>query len=351
MFFHEGRRLDPLDVERSTPLWFFTRWVTHFCAPSFVFLVGVSAWLQRERGKRHLRRFLLTRGAWLLVLEATVMTFVWQGWQPTALILQVLAAIGAGMVVLGLVLPAPRALVLALAVVVLVGHGLFDGYQAERLGAWAPAWRLLHAGGSFSFGPIELHVAYPVLPWIAVLLLGFALGPALREARAARLLGAAMLLLFVLLRQLDGFGDPKRWSVHARGWQTVGDFVDVEKYPPSLLFVLMTLGPVLLVLPSFGRLPRAMQHLVLPFGRAPLFAYVTHLAFVHVLVAATAAAAGAPWSAFVNPLSAPSADNRWGVSLLACYAVWFAVVVALFPAVRGFARLKARSRSPWLSYL
>ncbi|RYE92499.1 MAG: DUF1624 domain-containing protein [Myxococcales bacterium] len=356
-FVHVGRHRGALDLATTTPALFATRWVTHVCAPTFVFLAGVSAWLQRARGKPGLPRFLATRGLWLIVLEATVLTAGWQFWRPRLLFLQVMWAIGVAMLALAGLCRLPARVVLAVGAVIVAGHNLLDPVGPAHLGPLGPLWTALHEGGVLVAEPVRVRVAYPVLPWVGVMALGFGAGPVfaldapLRRRWLTRA-GVLAVVAFVLLRALDAYGDPGHWQRHETPWKTLGDLVDVQKYPPSLLYVLMTLGPALLALPWLERARGPVAGVLVSFGRVPLFVYVAHIFVAHALAVLIAWAMGVPVAANVNALYAPTAaSDAWGLSLPATYAVWALVVGLLVAPARWFAGLKARRRDWWLGYL
>lgn len=358
-FFHSGHGHDPLDLDVTHPALFFTRWVTHFCAPTFVFLAGVSAWLQAARGKTGwpLSRFLLTRGLWLLVLEGTVVAIGWEFWHPLVLVLQVIWAIGLSMMVLGLLCWLPVNAVLAIGILILVGHNLLDPITRAQLGSLGNVWRAVHEGGALSGAPVRTVIAYPVLPWIGILCFGYGFGRVFLLETAARQrtlhrVGWGMIAAFLALRGLDWYGDPGHWHAHDVAWKTAGDFLDVKKYPPSLQYVLMTLGPVLALLPWLERARGPVADFFLAFGRAPLFAYVLHIYLAHGLSLLLGVAEGHPVATYVNPLfeHVPDAEN-WGLALPGTYAAWAVVVALLYLPTRWFAGIKARRKDWWLSYL
>ncbi|CAN5228434.1 DUF1624 domain-containing protein [soil metagenome] len=358
-YWHHSGQTDPLDLATTNPWLFLTRLITHFCAPTFVFLAGVSAYLQYERGKTgwDLSRFLLTRGLWLILLELTVVNVAWQFWGYSIVFLQVIWAIGVSMVVLAGACRLPVKVVLALGVAIIVGHNALDGITPETFGPFAPVWMFLHQAGATPVGGIPVLFAYPVLPWIGVMMFGFGFGrvfslPEARRRRVLTVVGLSMIAAFLILRGLQIYGDPGTWQVQDALWKTVGDFVDVQKYPPSLDYVLMTLGPVFVLIPWLERVRGPVAAFLLPFGRAPLFAYVPHIYIAHALALVCAVAMGFPMSALVNPFFAPNdATRAWGLPLLGVYGVWLLVLALLYLPVRWFAGVKARRRDWWLGYL
>ena len=358
-YFHASGQFDPMNLSVTNPILFATRFVTHFCAPTFVFLAGVSIWLQVARGKTawSLSRFLLTRGLWLILLELTVIGFAWQFWGYSMVFLQVIWAIGASMIVMAALVWLPVNVLLALGVIILFGHNLLDPVTPTSLGAFGPEWMALHVQGVQPIAGMPVLFAYPVLPWLGIMLFGYGFGrvfqmPEARRRRTLTTVGLAMIAGFVILRALQIYGDPGPWQVQDAVWKTVGDFVDVRKYPPSLLYVLMTLGPVLVLLPWLERVRGPVAAFLLPFGRAPLFAYVLHIYLAHGLLMLIGTALNWPLSAFINPFFDPQPEMKgWGLSLLATYGVWALVVAILYLPTRWFAGLKARRRDWWLGYL
>ena len=262
-YFHSGAfTFSPLDPERTTAALYATRWITHLCAPTFVFLAGVAAFLQAAKGKQtpHLSRFLLMRGLWLVALELTVVSFGWSFAMPYPLFLQVIWAIGCSMVALAGLVWLPRVAVLVVGIAIVAGHNLLDPLTPDQFGAFAVAWKFLHEGGRLFVGDTPIgFVSYPVLPWIGVIALGYGLGavflePAQKRDRTLLLLGAAMIALFILLRGFNLYGDPGPWTAREDVVRSAMAFLNVAKYPPSLMYVLATLGLGFLLIPLLARL-------------------------------------------------------------------------------------------------
>ena len=364
-YFHWGavHGLDPLDLKTTTFAIFFTRWITHFCAPVFVFLAGTGAFLSTTRGKskRTLSWFLVTRGAWLILLELTFIQ--WAGWN-FAIDLHhyggaVIWAIGWSMIVLATVIHLPQWAITAFGLALIVGHNALDGLKPDDWGSLGWLWRVLHAGGPIEFAPgYFLFIAYPLVPWIGVMAVGYSFGTILRRDRAARrrwLLrtGIVVTLAFVVLRFTNLYGDPRPWTPQARAEFTLLSFVDCVKYPPSLCYLLMTLGPGLIALSLLDRpeTPRGLRPL-LAFGRVPMFYYLLHLPLIHGLAVLVETirfgdapwATGAPWAQGVK--IPPDA----GVSLVWTYLATLLALALLYPVCRWFADLKRRRREAWLSY-
>ena len=353
----------PTNLGTTTVALFFTRWVTHFCAPTFFLLTGTGAWLaRRRRSTSDLSRFLVTRGLWLILLELTVARFLWQfNVDYRVTMLTVLWALGWAMVVLGALVHLPVRVTGAIGVLMIVTHNLLDRVQAAALGALAPLWSVLHAPGFVVPGPEHaVFTAYPLIPWIGVTAAGYALGalwelPAERRRTILLRLGLGCIAAFLVLRGFNIHGDPIPWKVQPTAAMTVVSFLNLNKYPPSLLFLLMTLGPVLLVLRALdGWMPRWLRpaHII---GKVPMFYYLMHVLVLHlVAVAAYLARFGTARPAIESPTLDRFPMTQvpgWPASLPVVYLVWIGVVVALYPMCRWYAALKQRSDNPWLSYL
>ena len=358
--YFSSARFDPLDLTRTTPALYFTRWITHFCAPVFVFLAGTGAYLSRCRGRstRDLSRFLWTRGLWLVIVEVTLVSFGWS-FDPGlhTVVLQVIWAIGWSMAALSLLVRLPAGVVGGFGIVVCAGHNLLDPIRPERFGAEAWIWNVLHVS---SWSPIAspgghaFMVVYPLVPWIGVMAAGYAFGSvyawdAARRRRFLIRLGLGMSALFVALRWTNLYGDPHRWSVQKNAIFTVMSFLNCEKYPPSLLFLLVTLGPAIALLTFLERPAGALAPKVAVFGRVPFFYYVIHIPLIHAAGVAALLARYGPAIFRYGPGNLPPEDVGFGLPVV--YAVWIAVIVLLYFPCRWFAALKARRRDPWLSYL
>ncbi|MEO5815277.1 MAG: heparan-alpha-glucosaminide N-acetyltransferase domain-containing protein [Gemmatimonadaceae bacterium] len=353
----------PTNLATTTVALFFTRWVTHFCAPTFFLLTGTSAYLaRRRRTVAGLSRFLVTRGLWLILLELTVIRFLWQfNLDYRLTLIDVIWALGWAMIVLGLLVRLPLRAIAAIGLVMIATHNLFDGVLATTFGALAPLWSLLHVPGFIVPGPSHvLFSAYPLIPWVGVTAVGYALGalwdlPADRRRALLLRMGVGCIALFLVLRGFNVYGDPGPWTVQARGSMTLVSFLNLNKYPPSLLFLLMTLGPVLLALRALDwRAPSSLRAAQV-IGKVPFFYYLMHVLVLHV------AAAGVMLARYgtIGPaLESPTVDRfpmtqppGWPVSLPVVYLIWIAVVLVLYPLCVRYADVKRRSSNPWLSYL
>jgi uncharacterized membrane protein len=358
---HPG--VNPTDPVRAGVALFLTRWVTHFCAPVFFLLAGTGAFLAlRRRSKAELSRFLLARGAWLLFLDLVVVRcFGLQfNLDYRVTILLVLWALGWAMIVLAGLVRLPVWAVTLFGAVMVAVHNAFDSVPPAAFGALGPLWSILHQQGVLFATPrVTVLVGYPLVPWVGVTALGFGLGqvflwPAERRRAFLLRVGLALTAAFVALRALNLYGDPNRWSIQASPLSTVLSFLRTTKYPPSLLFLLMTLGPALLLLGALDRGTPALLRPALVFGRVPLFYYVVHMPLIHLVAIAVCLAryGDAHWM-FESPridLFPFTSPPGWGFDLPVVYLVWVAVVLALYPLCRWFSEVKRRSDATWLSY-
>ena len=361
-FSREAMLFDPSDLTRTSAPIFLTRWITHFCAPVFFFLAGTGAFLSTSRGKTQpeLARFLLTRGLWLIILELTLVQFGWTfhvGFHQVALM--VIWALGWSMIALAALIFLPPWAIAAFGLAMIAGHNLLDGLRADAFGSFGGLWKILHVQDGFAIAPgYSVFVVYPLIPWIGVMACGYALGGILRWERAERRrillwIGGAETLAFILIRASNLYGDPGKWTVQKDALFTVLSFLNCTKYPPSLLFLLMTLGPALIALALFDREAGRFAKPILVIGRVPLFFYLLHLPLIHGMAVVFAylryGYAGALWNgpAWGDPAQYPPA---YGYGLPGVYGFWLLAVVLLYPLCRWWANLKQRRRDAWLSY-
>lgn len=355
--FFTAVRYDPLDLTQTSPALFLTRWITHFCAPVFVFLAGTGAYLGALRGKskRELSWFLLSRGLWLVLLEVTIVRFGWTfDLNYHFVFVQVIWAIGWSMVVLSALVFLPTWAVTAFGVVMILVHNAFDGVKPEAFGRESWLWTILHVQAPLHPAPgYDFFVAYPLVPWLGVMAAGYGFGAlyrleAPRRVAILRSLGAGMILAFVLLRFSNLYGDPRGWTPQKSPVYRLLSFLDCQKYPPSLLYLLMTLGPAILALSLLERPAKGLGRILVVYGRVPLFYYVLHIYLIHTMAGVYALSKYGSAAQNFNPLNLPA---DFGFGLPGVYAVWIVAVVSLYPACAWFARLKSRRRDAWLSYL
>jgi len=366
-FSRDAMLFSPTDLARTTPALFLTRWITHFCAPVFMLTAGMGAflWWQRHRTRKQLSEFLLTRGLWLLLLELTVMrvAYYFSFSLQYPIFLLVLWSLGGSMMALAALAWLPSRWLAVLSIAVLALHNCLDGVRASQFGSLAPVWNVFHQPGAFRAAGRLVFVGYPLAPWIALIAAGFCLGklflldPAVRR-RILLLMGAGLTLAFVILRAANVYGDPAPWSTQETAAYTLFSFLNCTKYPPSLAFLLMTLGPSLLVLAYFDGAPLRATNPLLVLGRLPLFFFVLHFYAAHAAAALMAwlryghAAFG---FLFVPMPSMGGPSERFpagfGYDLWVVYIAWVLIVAGLYPLCRWFAGVKSRRRDWWLSYL
>lgn len=354
----------PTDLATTTPALFFTRWITHFCAPVFVFLAGTSAYLRGTKYASPLQTawFLFTRGIWLILVEIVIVNFGWTfDVTYSVLILQVIWAIGISMIILAGLIFLPLPIVTAIGVMLVFGHNLLDPIRVHGIGFIDYLWYILHQPQLVTSNGRLISIFYPVLPWAGLMALGYGFGalfrndvPQMRRTSLLLASGIGATLLFILLRQFNLYGEPVPRQILDSSTFTLVSFLNTTKYPPSLHFLLMTMGPALicLALIEYAR-PRATNALVV-FGRVPFFFYIAHIYLIHALATVTLAFTGWDWREYI--LSAPRFQSGrlsdFGFGLEAVYAIWGIVVVMLYPLCRWYQ--KVRQNNPgkwWLSYL
>lgn len=368
-FFLVNTQGDPMVDAEIAPSIFITRWITHFCAPVFTVLAGTSAGLMTARkSPAALGRFLLTRGLWLVFIEVTListaLTFQPQG-SPrfdgrTVLILQTIWAIGVSMIALSFFQRLGRRTCFLIGIAIVAGHNLLDYvWPATRIREAAPIWAALHSQMSVTLGPFFVINVYPILPWIGVMLVGFGSSsvferPADRRNALLRRAGLGMTAAFVLLRALDVYGDPNHWQSQSGGLgATVMDFLNTTKYPPSLMFTLMTLGPAAVLCSYADHITRGplayFKDVLAMFGRVPFAFYVAHFYLLHTLAVALGVLQGFAASDMCAHFN--WFPEGYGLPLWAVYGLWALVVAILYLPCRWVAGVKRRRRDWWLSYV
>lgn len=355
-FFHNGS--NPLDLSHTTGALFFTRWITHYCAPVFIFLSGMSAYLYASRPGRSLKqtsRFLLSRGVWLMF---TAFTIVYAGWTffltPYEVIIEVFFVIGASMMILSFLIYLPRWLIAVLSLSVIFLHNLLDGWTVADFSYFAPVWMVLHQKGGFTLNQIHFFVIYPLIPWFAVMAAGYALAPVLNFPEKKRCqiffsLGVICTFLFIVLRWLNGYGDSQPWAMQKEFAFTIMSFLNCTKYPPSLLYLLMTLGPALIALSLFKEnyAQFSICKKVMVFGSTPFFFYMLHVPLIQALSLLMAYVYGG--AQMVQ--QAISDRHVIGYDLPVVYAVWFLVLIVLYYPCLYLSQIKSRHRYWLLSYI
>lgn len=368
-FFHSSAiSFNPTDLTKTSPILFLTRWITHFCMPVFMFMSGTGAFLWWQRGghtRRQLAHFLWTRGIWFVFLELTVMQFAYDFNLPSRflILLLVLWIFGICMLAMSPLVLLPIRWLLVFGLLVIATHDALNGIDASRFGAFAPLWNLIHQPGVFVLGGKSILSPYTIVPWIAVMTLGFCFGellqgdPATRQ-RISRTIGLSAVAAFVVLRTINRYGNPAPWSVQKSSIFTALSFLNCTKYPASLDFLLMTLGPALLVFAWFDRHPPKITNPLVIFGRVPLFYFVLHFYLIHALVVLFAFVryGGSAFNFIFNPVPPMGGPAKlfpkdFGYSLTVTYMVWLLVVASLYPVCRWYARIKSSGRSKWFSYI
>jgi uncharacterized membrane protein len=357
---------DPTADPSASPLLFATRWITHFCAPTFVFLAGTSAGLMASRrSPKELASFLLTRGLWLILLELLVISPTWT-FAPTGVAefggrtyvaLQVIWVIGAGMVILAGAQVLGRRACLAIGAAIVLGHNLLDAIwpAASSTGNTAGLWAVLHARQLYEIGPFRIFFSYPLLPWIGIMLVGYGAAglfelPAKQRVERLLRIGLGLVIAFILVRALNVYGDPQPWVPDPnRTAASFMSFLGTTKYPPSLLYILMTLGPAAIACAFAERLRGPIKDVLVTFGRAPLAFYIAHLYLIHVAAMLLGIAQGFEAQQFLTHYR--FFPKGFGVGLPGVYLIWIMVVAILYPLCRWVAAVKARRQDWWLSYL
>lgn len=359
---HDLIHFMPLDLAQTHGALFLTRWITHFCAPVFCFLAGTGASLSFSRGKTkgQLARFLLSRGLWLVLLEVTVVQFAWQFHLDLPNGAGVIWALGWSMVALAGLIYLPLWGMATFGVVMIAGHNLLDPVTPETFGSLSWLWTLLHVEGLIQLTPQwQFGVGYPLIPWIGVMATGYAFGAIVKLDRAARRkwltwLGVGLTTGFIVIRAGNVYGDPHPWSMQSTPLFTAFSFIKCHKYPPSLSYLLMTLGPSLLLLRLLDRDLGKLSRPLIAFGRVPMFYYLLHLYLIHgIAVLISYVRHAGPSGLFYGPVDdfASQYPPDYGFGLVGIYTIWLIVILLLYPLCRWWADLKQRRRDVWLSYL
>jgi uncharacterized membrane protein len=364
-YFHAGVFVnDPTDLHKTTLVLFLTRWITHFCAPVFILLAGTSAFISgKKKTKIELSLFLLNRGVWLIFLELTVLNFGWFFNIHFSFInLQVIWALGACMICLSGLIYLPLKIMLTTGIVLVVTHNLLDNFHVPGNSTGAFAWSILHERHFFTFGNMNIQVAYPLLPWIGWMALGYCLGNlyTLRFTAGYRkgifiCLGSAGLVLFIILRCINIYGDPVPWSPQSSVTFSFLSFINVTKYPPSLDYLLITGSVALLFLAFTENVSGRFTSIVSTYGRVPMLYYLVHIYLIHLLALPAAVIAGYQWTdmvSFTRGIHFVPGLRAYGFNLAIVYLVWIAVVASLYPLCKWYDGYKTRHKEKWwLGYL
>lgn len=358
---------DPLNLATTTPFLFFTRWITHFCAPIFVFLSGTSIYLQSLRKtKSALQSFLIKRGLWLIFVEVVFISFAWT-FNPNynLIIFQVIWAIGISMVLLGLLIRLPFNFILIIGLAIVFGHNLLDIPESSpgfKAGFW---WDLLHHGFFAAYPLTQNHVlfiVYPFVPWTGLMIIGYCTGiffsskySVQQRRKILNRIGIGLILLFIAVRFINVYGNPEAWSTQKNALFTILSLINVHKYPPSLLYMLMTIGPAFLLLSLFEKIQNAFTATLRIYGRVAFFYYIIHLYLIHLISAVFFIAKGHTFQDGTHlgnglPFYFLAAND--GYSLFIVYVIWVSVVIALFPLCKWYDNYKTNHKEKWwLGYL
>jgi uncharacterized membrane protein len=360
-YFHHGSFLfDPADPEKTNLALFITRWITHYCAPAFSFLAGVSAFLAgRKKSKNELSAFLLKRGIWLVVIEVTVVNFGWRfDIYFESIGLLVIWSLGISMILLAALVHMELKYILLFSLLMIFGHNLLDYVDV----AGSHLWSILHEREGFQIlNGLTIRVVYPIIPWIGVMSLGYYFGqyydrniePAKRQ-KLFLTVGWLAIGLFIIVRGVNQYGNPDHWSSYGTLLQTLYSFLNPSKYPPSLTYLLMTLGPSFVFLATTEKVRGRVVDFFIIFGKVPFFYYILHIYFIHFFALILAQATGFGWKAMVirGFVSNNSELIGYGLDLWLVYLIWVAIVLMLFPLCKRFSVYKLEHTDQWwLSYL
>jgi len=352
----------PEDLTQTSPEYFFTRWITHFCAPVFVFLAGTSAFLYQQKinDKKALSQFLLVRGLWLIFIEVVVINASWTlgfFWFEWGFFLQVIWAIGVAMLALAVLIWLSDVMILLVALLLMFGHNLLNFLTPADFGNLGWLWKLLHDGGWQPLsGPWGVFFAYPILPWIGVIAAGYVFGRVMLLSREERFrwllwLGAGSVLLFIVLRWTNWYGDTAPWSSQDSALFTLMSFINTQKYPPSMLYLLMTLGPAFWLLRWFEARDYRWFDFLQVFGRVPFFFYVLHFIVIHFTSMLYFKLVHGEWFDLANTQNPQHWPEFYQPSLWRLYVAWALTVVFFYYLCRWFDRYKSTHKQWWLKYL
>jgi uncharacterized membrane protein len=356
-FHYSAFYFDPTDPTQSTLPIFFTRWITHFCAPIFSFLAGISAYMVgRRKSKKELSAFLIKRGLWLIIIELTIVGFAWF-FDPhfRTFLFGVIWSLGISMIILAALIHLPKALILVVSLLLIGCHNVLDNVHFSGSTFWA----FIHEQKFFDAGSTHLLIGYPIVPWVAVMSLGYYFGSFYDIKAASRkkifnIIGLCALLLFMFLRFTNLYGDRKPFITYATFSQDLISFLNPSKYPPSLDYLLMTLGVAFLFLANFENVKGRLVNFFSTFGRVPFFYYILHIYLVHLGAMLAAQLTGFGWQKFILPnwISLVDGLQGYGFSLVVVYLVWISIILLLYPLCKKFDHYKRGHKEKWwLSYL
>jgi uncharacterized membrane protein len=355
---------EPTNLSSTTPFLFFTRWITHFCAPVFVFLTGTSAFLYglKKTKVSQVASYLFTRGVWLIFAELVIVNFAWTFDVTFSFrILQVIWAIGWSMIVLSGLVFAPIRIIFVIGVIIIFGHNLLDPIEVTGTTIWSVVWYVLHQPHTVFIGGSTVSLVYPFLPWLGLMAMGYTFGIFYskdydEEYRRQWLLGTGLgaVLLFLFLRGFNLYGEPSEWLPQRSSLFTVMSFLNTTKYPPSLHFLLMTMGPALIVLALNEKINQRLISPAVIFGKVPFFFYIIHLYFIHALAMLALRFTGHDWHEYILSASGLNSGRLidFGFGLESVYLIWILVITLLYPLCRRYQKYKQDNPAQWwLGYL
>lgn len=364
-FFHQTAfTADPLDFSTASPALFFTRWITHFCAPVFVFLAGTSIYLSGlKKSKKELSSFLFKRGLWLALIEVVVMTFA-LSFNPAynIIFLQVIWVTGCSMMLMALLIYLPFPIILTIGFLLFAGHNLYDGLLQPAKGR-SNIFLELFVTGRANLYPLNathtIAVFYKILPFTAIMILGYGLGaffnplvPPLHRKRSVLLTGSLTVVVFILIRYLNVYGDPVKWSTQNTAFHTFLSFINTTKYPPSLMYACMTIGPALILLSFIEGAQNKLASFFITFGRVPFFYYIIHFFLIHTLCLVAFYLSGYNNSQVADPASPfYFRPATFGFNLISVYGIWLLIIIIMYPLCKWYGNYKLSNRKWWLSYL
>lgn len=359
-FHYDSFLFSPEDPAQSSLPIFFTRWITHFCAPAFSFLAGLSAFMiSKRKTKKELSSFLIKRGIWLVIIELTIVNFSWyfdvSFSSPGLFVIWVL---GISMIALAGIIYLPRKYILVFSCVLIFGHNLLDSVHFDGSIFWA----ILHEYNFFDLGNgYDFETAYPLIPWIAVMSLGYYFGgfyntsfDAKKRKKMFNILGFSSVAFFIILRFINNYGDPTPWTNYNIISKNLISFFNPSKYPPSLMYLLMTLGATFLFLANTEKLKGKLVEFFKIFGRVPFFYYILHIYLIHTLALFLAEISGFGWEIMIlkDWVTETPALKGYGLKLGYVYLVWIGIILLLYPICKKFDRYKQNNKDKWwLSYL
>ena len=364
-YFHFDAAIhNPTDLETTTPFLFFTRFITHYCAPVFVFLAGTSAFLYgSNKPKPKLFKFLFTRGVWLIVLEFFLNSLNWTfDYTYSFVVFQVIWAIGASMICLSFLIFLPKKIIAIIGFILIAGHNFLDDITFKDDSLEAMVWYMLHQPNGFPISENRfLFIAYPIIPWIGLMALGYCLGSLYTKSFNSIIrkkwllsLGIGSIFLFFILRAINIYGDLVPWTVQETSTKTIMSFFNVTKYPPSFDYLLITVGPSLLFLYGFENIKNKISDIILVFGRVPLFYYFLHIFIIHIGAIIGVILFNDNGLHVISDMAQndPSSLASYGYSLFTTYLVWIAIVILLYFPCKKYMIYKAKNKDKWwLSYL